>query len=80
MGQVLVRNLEDDVIARLKIKARSDGSSLEELARKVLREAAKPSQAELWAEADCLRTKIGKVTGDSTGFIREDRDNNEPFR
>ena len=45
MGQVLVRKLEDDVIRRLKAKAKAkaSGRSLEDLARSALREAAKPA-------------------------------------
>jgi plasmid stability protein len=41
LGQVLVRKLEDDVIRRLKAKAKASGRSLEDLARSALREAAK---------------------------------------
>jgi hypothetical protein len=35
----------------------------------------KPDKPELWAKADAIRKKIGKVSGDSTADIREDRDN-----
>ncbi|MCX7310502.1 MAG: hypothetical protein WCG92_24540 [Hyphomicrobiales bacterium] len=40
----------------------------------------KPDKAELWAKADAIRKKIGKVSGDSTQVIREWRDNKEPYR
>lgn len=80
MGQVLVRNLEDDVIERLKANAKKAGVSLEELARNALRAAAKPSKEDVWAEIDRLRERIGPLSGDSTDFIREDRDNDEPYR
>ena len=46
MGQVLVRKLEDDVIRRLKAKAKASGRSLEDVARSALREAAKPCPEE----------------------------------
>jgi plasmid stability protein len=46
LGQVLVRKLEDDVIRRLKAKAKASGRSLEDLARSALREAAKPCPEE----------------------------------
>jgi hypothetical protein len=34
----------------------------------------KPDKTELWAKADAIRKKIGKVSGDSTDIIRQDRD------
>jgi hypothetical protein len=40
----------------------------------------KPDKTELWAEADALRNKIGKVSGDSTADIRADRDNKARHR
>ncbi len=43
MAQLLVRNIEDGVIERLKERARKYGISLEELARDILRDAATDS-------------------------------------
>jgi plasmid stability protein len=40
MAQLTVRNLEDDVKARLADRARKHGMSLEELVRDILRDAA----------------------------------------
>jgi plasmid stability protein len=40
MAQLVVRNLEDDVKARLTDRARKHGISLEELVRDILRDAA----------------------------------------
>lgn len=80
MAQVLVRNLEAEVVERLKAKARARGTSLEEIAREALRQAVKPMTDELWAEIDSIRERIGPIPGDSTVLIREDRDNDEPCR
>jgi plasmid stability protein len=80
MGQVLVRKLEDKVIERLRAKAKASGRSLEEFARAALRKAAEPSPEEVWAEIDRFRARIGPLSGDSTAMIREDRDNDEPYR
>lgn len=55
MAQVLVRNVEKDVVDRLRIKAKARGTSLEEEARCALRVAARPSRAELLAEIDRIR-------------------------
>ena len=63
MGQVLVRKLEDDVIRRLKAKAKASGRSLEDVARSALREAAKPSPEEVWAEIDRIREMNGQQHG-----------------
>jgi plasmid stability protein len=80
MGQIIVRNLDDGVIARLKQKARKQNKSLEQTVRDVLTEAARPSREELLKEIDRIRTMVGPVPGDSTDLIREDRDNDEPYR
>lgn len=80
MGQILVRNLDDAVIARLKEKAQREGASLEQTARDILTGATKPSRAEVIEAARQIRKRIGPVSGDSTALIREDRDNDEPYR
>ncbi len=74
MGQILVRNLEDSVIERLKVRALKAGKSLEQTARDILTEAAKPSKDEVWAEIDRLRETAGRVSLDATDLIRQDRD------
>jgi len=80
MGQVLIRNLDDRVIERLKLRAARDNTSLEQTLRTILTKAAEPSRAEIVAEIDALRERIGPVPDDSTALIREDRDNDEPYR
>ena len=75
MGQVLVRNLEDDVIERLKRKAAADGLSLEEGLRRLLREASGPTTEEILAGLESCRklTPPGpRVLAEE--LIREDRD------
>jgi plasmid stability protein len=80
VGQILVRNLDDALIERLKKKAQARGASLEQTLRQILAEAAKPSRQEIADEARRIRERIGQVSGDSTALIREDRDNDEPCR
>jgi plasmid stability protein len=79
MGQILLRNLDDAVIARVKAR-RSAKTSLEKVLRQILTEAAKLIQSKVVAEIDVLRKQIGPVSANSTDFIREDRDNDEPCR
>lgn len=78
MVDILVRNVDDDAAKRLKSKAKTAGKSLNELAREVLHNAAKPTKEEAWADADRIRAKIrarlGRDLPDSTPGIREDRD------
>jgi plasmid stability protein len=76
MGQVLVRNLEDEVIETLKRKAASGGISLEEQVRQILRGATRPSKGDLLEELRVIRamTPPGprRLAED---IIREIRDN-----
>lgn len=75
MGQILVRNLKDDVIDILKQKAELHGHSLEQEARDALTAAAKLSREEFIALADRIRAMTPRVAqSDSTQLIREDRD------
>ena len=80
MVDILVRNIDEQTAAQLKRKAKIQGKSVNDLAREALAQAAKPAKEEIWAEADRLRKKIGKVSGDSTAVIREWRDNKERYR
>ena len=75
-----MRNLDDSVIERLKARALSADKSLEQSVREILTAAAKPSREEILAEMDRIRERIGPVDFDITAAIREDRDNDEPFR
>lgn len=74
MPQILIRNLEDDVVDRLKRRAKASGVSLEELARSALRDLAKPSRDEILAEIDRIRAMSTPSDFDSTCVIREGRD------
>jgi plasmid stability protein len=80
MVDILVRNVDEDIARRLKEKAKAKGASVNETAREAIAAYVKPSKEEVWAAADAIRKKIGKVTGDSTDIIREWRDNDEPYR
>ena len=84
MANILIRNVDDAAIVRLKKMAKSAGKSVNDIARDALHAAAQPSKAEIWAEADRLRERIRRRVGhdlpDSTDDIRADRDNDEPYR
>ena len=79
MGQVVIRNIDDLVLERLKVKAAQERKSLEQSLRELLTEAAKPSRSELLAEVDRIRAmtpprKPGVHYPSAEEMIREDRD------
>ena len=80
MVDILVRNVDEEIAQRLKDKAAASGRSLSETAREALSQFVKPSRAELLAEMDRIRAMSPYSDVDSTVLIREDRDNDEPYR
>jgi antitoxin FitA len=75
MGQVLVRNLADEVIERHRARAKARGVSLEQELREVLRRAARPTKDELLDEMARCRalTPLAHRTP-AEAIIREVRD------
>lgn len=79
MGQILVRNLDNGVIRRLKQRASREKLSLEEAVRRILADAAqpeKPSKEQLLAELKRIREMGRPITEPpfAEHLIREDRD------
>ena len=79
MGQVLIRNLDDEVIARLKARAAEQQTSFEQSLREILTEAARPSRAELLAELERIRAMTpprepGKRYPTAEELVRQSRD------
>ena len=75
MAQVLVRNLPDDVVARLKARAARARHSLEQELRDILIEAARPQREEVLTDMDRIRALTPKVPQtNSAELIRQDRD------
>jgi antitoxin FitA len=75
MAQVIVRNLDDEVVASLKFKAELHGHSLEQELREILKQAAELTTEEKLALIDRIRAKQERrLEDDSTDLIREDRD------
>lgn len=65
MGQIIVRNLDDQVIAALKERAARKGVSMEEEVRQTLTHAAGVSREETLRELDAIRARIGRIEGPS---------------
>ena len=76
MAQVIVRNLDDRVVATLKRKAEMHGHSLEQELRDILSAAARLSTTERVATANRIRamTPAGVDQTDSAGLIHDDRE------
>ncbi len=77
MGSLTIRNLDDDVIERLKARAKSHHRSLEAELRDLLSRASRqPLILDAVAEAKRIAamTPKGVEQTDSTLLIREDRD------
>jgi plasmid stability protein len=77
MGQVLVRNLEEDVIETLKRRAAESGLSLEEQLRIILRETAGATKREdieeVMARCRAMTPPGPRILAED--IIREIRDN-----
>ena len=79
MGQVVIRNLDDRVLERLKERAAAQRKSLEQSLREILTEAARPSREELLAEVDRIRAMTpprqpGKIYPTAEELVRQSRD------
>ncbi len=75
MAQVIVRNLDDDIVVRLKRMAANNHRSLEQELRLILSKAARPDIAEFRKRAAEIRTSLSdRPQTDSVSLIREDRD------
>jgi antitoxin FitA len=81
MAQVLVRDLPDETVARLKERAAEAGRSLEAELREILNQAAQPTHEQRKQEALAVLDRIRANSrpwqpGEPTAaeMIREDRD------
>jgi len=71
--QVLIRNIDSQVMLRLKERAKRAGRPLERELRMILTKAACPSRAELLEEAKRIQAMSPGTLPDSTETIREFR-------
>ena len=77
MGQMLIRNLDDGAVERLRQRARDNRTSVEEEARRLL-SADRRNAETLDAEAKALRDRTGPLPGPSGAeLIRTDRDRDD---
>ncbi len=75
MPQLTVRNVDADVYARLKDRARINHRSLEAEVRAILDQHTHPDRSAVVKRANEFRQRlVGRYTGDATADIRADRD------
>ena len=74
MGQVLVRNLQTEVVRKLKLRAKQHRRSLQEELKEILEDAARQNAKDALARINKVRKLFaGRKFGDSSGLIRQDR-------
>jgi antitoxin FitA len=76
MAQVLVRQLDEKVVDRLKRRAKEHGRSLQSEVKTILEEAV-PDYEAAWRRIEGFRKRLkksGRRFIDSAALIREDRD------
>ena len=78
MAQILVRDLDDSVVERLKERARKYGCSLQSEVKRILEQEANAPQLDMKAARKLVRKIRRRFEGrdfpDSVALIREDRD------
>ena len=76
MAQVLVRQLDDKVVARLKKRAKEHGRSLQSEVKTILEEAV-PDYEAAWKRIERFRARLkesGRRFSDSAALIHRERD------
>jgi antitoxin FitA len=77
MAQILVRDLDESVVRKLKSRAKSNGRSMEAEIRTILESAAQSEidKSRFIKEAESLRKRIGRRRQTDSGILQaEDRD------
>lgn len=75
MAQLLIRNLDQKTVDRLKERARRHRRSLEGEVRVILEKEAAAGARDAWLLADRIRASFaGRRFSDSAALVREDRD------
>ena len=76
MSQLMIPDLDDATLARLREQAARHGRSVETEAKAILSNALPPNPGHPWAEVNALREQLaasGRAFPDSAELIGEDR-------
>jgi plasmid stability protein len=77
MSQLLISDIGEELMARLRERAARNARTVEAEAREILTEAVQLSQGDPWAEVDAIYNELaatGRTFGDSVELLREDRE------
>ena len=78
MAQLTVRNLDHELVRRLKIRAAEHNRSAEAEHRAILETALRSSAAGFWEQAAAMRRATrGRAATDSAVLVRHDRDRDQ---
>ena len=77
MASITIRNLDDDIKRRLRVRAAEHGRSMEEEAREILREMVGHSRPPLNL-AHSLRARVAKIGGVDLDIPARDAMRNPP--
>jgi plasmid stability protein len=77
MAQLLIEDVAEATVAKLKERASHHGRSLQQELKFILEEAARQNSAESWEAIHQFRRRLQeseRVFSDSTDLLREDRE------
>lgn len=74
MPDFLIRNIDPDLLDKLRVRAERNGRSIQAEIHQILRRSVTLSKEESLALLDSLRDSLPHFDDDSTPLIREDRD------
>lgn len=77
MRQLLIRNLDEEIVERLKARAKAEHRSLQSEVKVILEQAARQNHAAAWQSVERFRERLKRSRRgftDSTELVREDRD------
>jgi plasmid stability protein len=74
MAQLTVRNVPEDIVRALRVRAAQHGRSAEAEHRLILAKNLSGGAGDFWARADSLRKAAGRQRSDSAALLREMRD------
>ena len=74
MAQLTVRNVPEEIVRSLRVRAAKQGRSAEAEHRLILAEVLRGTPADFWAKADTFRRTGRKQRSESGALLREMRD------
>jgi plasmid stability protein len=77
MPSLLIPDVEETVLDRLRERAAAHGRAPEAEAKALLEAVLQPAPAQAWAAANAFRARLaasGRAFSDSADMLREDRD------